>query len=278
MFCKMSWSNFVIWNSLGSAEIVWAFNTLRCHQEKRVQALHIVSGWEDGDIPWRVKDLQPHGTSLGLRVKGSIKSGEEKSLVWPSVRRETSSQIFPTWICRSQHIKTRNKLQWSMWDLQPSLRQDLLSPGDSDPAEVSFFLGFHRFGRCSALPDLDQCPWHLYQGSGPRNGSMWNQVSLERAHREVWRIQGKPYPGLTYPDPGLNWWPEQSQLCYQGMVYLHQFSLAVIFMTIQTSFLHWQVSKPLETQLAMFSLETWRFSAYIGWVLGRMLSLLSKTI
>lgn len=88
------------------------------------------------------------------------------------------------------------------------------------------FLGFLRLGRHSALPDLVHCSWHWYQGSGPRNGPIWNQVSRGRAHREIWRLHGN-----RYPDAGLKWWPEQSQLCSQGMVYLHKLCLAVIVMT-----------------------------------------------
>lgn len=192
----------------------------------------------------------PVGANLGLKVEGSIKFEEEKSLAWPFVRREASSQIFLTWTFQCQHIKTRSKFQWSIWDIQPRMRQNSSSPLDCDPAKVSFFLGLHRLGKCSALLDLDQCSWHLYRGAGPRNGSIWNQVSLERAHGEVWRLHGN-----RYPDPELNWWPEQSQLWSQGMVYLHKLSLAVIITANETSFLHWQVSKPCRVFLGNVKIQ-----------------------
>lgn len=227
MFCKTSWSNLIsetTWDHQKSSEHL----PLRAGIKKR-ESNHctLCLGEKRGMFLGGRKIFNPMGTNLGLRVKGSIKSEGEKSLAWPSVRRETSSQIFPTWTFQSQHRKTRNKLQWSTWDFQPGMRQDLLSPGDCDPAEVSFFLRFHRLGRCSALLDLDLCSWPLYRGSGPGNGSIWNQGSLERAHREVWRLHGN-----SYPDPRLNWWPGQSQLCAQGVVYLHKLSLAVIITAI----------------------------------------------
>lgn len=208
----------------------------------------------------------PVGANLGLKVKGSTKFEEEKSLAWPFVRREASSRIFPTWTFQCQHIKTRSKFQLSIWDIQPRMRQNSSSPLDCDTAKVSFFLGLHRLGKCSALLDLDQCSWHLYGGAGPRNGSIWNQVSLERAHGEVWRLHGN-----RYPDPELNWWPEQSQLWSQGMVYLHKLSLLWLSQQMRLHFFTGKFPNP-----AVFFLET--FSVYIGWVLGRMLSLLSKTI
>lgn len=33
-----------IWNKLGSAEVIWAFDTLGCHRGKQVKAFYVVSG------------------------------------------------------------------------------------------------------------------------------------------------------------------------------------------------------------------------------------------